>query len=127
MKLSYYKFVALLLALFIGTTAYATNPIYDEPITIEISKKKQDKPSIKPRSIVEQDIEATYCAGVLTVVFNENLGDSNITVTNISSGEVWSDSISGYGIATLFLSGDEGYYYISIETDNGQYTGEFEL
>ena len=127
MKLSYYKFVALLLALFIGTTAYATNPIYDEPITIEISKKKQDKPSIKPRSIVEQDIEATYCDGILTVVFNENLGDSNITVTNISSGEVWSDSVSGYGVATLFLAGDEGYYYISIETDNGQYTGEFEL
>lgn len=127
MKLSYYKFVALLLALFIGTTAYATNPIYDEPITIEISKQKQDKPGIKPRSIVERDVEATYCNGILTVVFNENLGDSNITVTNISSGEVWSDSVSGYGVATLFLSGDEGYYYISIETDNGQYTGEFEL
>lgn len=127
MKLSFNKFVALLLALFVGTTIYATNPIYDETITIEIKPCQPKKPDIKPRSLVEQDIEATYCDGILTVVFNENLGDSNITVTNISSGEVWSDSISGYGIATLFLSGDEGYYYISIETDNGQYTGEFEL
>ena len=59
MKLSFNKFVALLLALFVGTTIYATNPIYDEPITIEISKKKQDKPSIKPRSIVEQNFSGT--------------------------------------------------------------------
>ena len=123
------RFMLIMLAIlcFMPSYIYADKPNNgDTPINIPINPPI-GTPSNKPRSLVEQDIEASYCAGVLTVVFNENLGDSNITVTNISSGEVWSDSISGYGIATLFLSGDEGYYYISIETDNGQYTGEFEL
>lgn len=123
------RFMLIMLAIlcFMPSYIYADKPNNgDTPINIPINPPI-GTPSNKPRSLVEQDIEASYCAGVLTVVFNENLGDSNITVTNISSGEVWSDSVSGYGVATLFLSGDEGYYYISIETDNGQYTGEFEL
>lgn len=123
------RFMLIMLAIlcFMPSYIYADKPNNgDIPVNIPINPPI-GTPSNKPRSLVEQDIEASYCAGVLTVVFNENLGDSNITVTNISSGEVWSDSVSGYGVATLFLSGDEGYYYISIETDNGQYTGEFEL
>lgn len=127
MKLSYYKFVALLLALVVGVTAFATNPIFDEPITIEINKKKPLDPDIKPRTIVESDVEATYCAGVLTVMFNENLGDSDVMVANVSTGEVWSNSVNGFGVVNLLLSGDEGYYYITIDTEEGQYTGEFEL
>lgn len=127
MKLSYYKFVALLLALVVGVTAFATNPIFDEPIIVEINKKKPLDPDIKPRSLVERDIEATYCAGVLTVMFNENLGDSDVTVANVSTGEVWSNSVNGFGVVTLLLSGDEGYYHITIDTEEGQYTGEFEL
>lgn len=123
------RFMLIMLAIicFMPSYIYADKPNNgDTPINIPINPPI-GTPSNKPRSLVEQDIEATYCDGILTVVFNENLGDSNITVTNISSGEVWSDSISGYGIATLFLSGDEGYYYIAIDTEEGQYTGEYEL
>lgn len=123
------RFMLIMLAIlcFMPSYIYADKPNNgDIPVNIPINPPI-GTPSNKPRSLVEQDIEASYCAGVLTVVFNENLGDSNITVTNISSGEVWSDSISGYGIATLFLSGDEGYYYIAIDTEEGQYTGEYEL
>jgi hypothetical protein len=60
-------------------------------------------------------------------MFNENLGDSDVMVANVSTGEVWSDSVNGFGVVNLLLSGDEGYYYITIDTEEGQYTGEFEL
>ena len=106
---------------------YASNPNQsDEPIIIPITPPVSH-PSNKPRSLVERDIEATYCAGVLTVMFNENLDDSDVTVANVSTGEVWSNSVNGFGVVNLLLSGDEGYYYITIDTEEGQYTGEFEL
>lgn len=127
MKLSLNKFAALLFVLFMGATVYASNPLFDEELTVEIEKKEPLPHNGKPRSLVERDVEATYCAGVLTLLFNVDLGDADIVVSNVTSGEVWSDSVNGYGVVTLFLSGEEGYYYIDISTDEEEYTGEFRL
>ena len=81
----------------------------------------------KPRSIVDSDIEATYYAGALTLVFNTDLGDADIIVCNLNTGDVWSGGVSGMGIETILLSGDEGYYTINIYTDNGEFYGEMWL
>ncbi|MBR2436095.1 MAG: hypothetical protein IKB24_01050 [Alistipes sp.] len=96
--------------------------------TIIIKKDKPEPPtgSIKPLSLLS-DIEASYFNGALTVVFNADLGDANIVVSNLTTGDMWSESVSGVGAATLLLSGDEGYYEILIYTDCGDYSGEFVL
>lgn len=81
----------------------------------------------KPRSIVDNDIEATYHMGALTIVFNTDLGDADIIVCNLNTGDVWSGGVSGMGIETILLSGEDGYYTINIYTDNGEYYGEMWL
>lgn len=80
----------------------------------------------RPLSLIA-DIEAGYYNGALTVVFNADLGNADIVVSNLTTGDTWSDSVTGVGSATLLLSGDEGYYEIAIYTDGGDYSGEFTL
>lgn len=85
------------------------------------------KPVIRPRSIVIDDIEAYYSNESITLMFNKDLGDADIVVTNLTTGDIWNDSVSGVCSTTIILSGDEGYYQIAIYTDNGDYSGEFTL
>lgn len=99
----------------------------DQGVDIPINKKNPDPLKGKPRSIVDNDIEATYHMGALTIVFNTDLGDADIIVCNLNTGDVWSGGVSGMGIETILLSGDEGYYTITIYTDNGEYYGEMWL
>lgn len=90
-------------------------------------RRSKTQPPIKPRSIVQPDIEAYYSNEMLTFIFNRELGDADIVVTNLTTGDIWSGSASGICSTTLILSGDEGYYLISIYTENDDYTGEFSL
>ena len=120
------KLITLLCAILIASVAIADNP--KPPLTgipIPISPIPT-KPIPKPKSLTAV-IEASYFNGALTVVFNTNLGDADIVVSNLTTGEMWSDSVSGVGSTTLLLSGEEGYYEILIYTDCGEYTGEFEI
>lgn len=84
-------------------------------------------PPIKPKQVVADDITAEYNNGVLVLMFNADLGDADIVVSNLATGDSWSDSFSGYGSTTIILSGDSGYYTIDITTDYGTYYGSFEL
>ena len=97
------------------------------PINIPIRDSEPGKTAHpRPKSLTAV-IEASYFNGALTVVFNANLGDADIVVSNLTTGEMWSDSASGVGATTLLLSGEEGYYEILIYTDCGDYSGEFEI
>ena len=119
------KLFTLLCAIIIASVAIADNP--NNPIggSIPINPKPLF-PKPKPLSLIA-DIEASYYNGALTVVFNADLGNADIVVSNLTTGDTWSDSVTGVGSATLLLSGDEGYYEILIYTDGGDYSGEFTL
>lgn len=90
-------------------------------------KPTKPKVPITPVSIVQPDIEACYSNEMLTFIFNRELGDADIVVTNLTTGDVWSGSATGICSTTILLSGDEGYYQIVIYTDNEDYFGEFSL
>ena len=90
-------------------------------------KPTKPKVPITPVSIVQPDIEACYRNEALTLIFNKDLGDADIVVTNLTTGDIWSGSATGICSTTILLSGDEGYYQISIFTDNEEYFGEFSL
>ena len=111
----------LLLATVIGSYAdYPTNPNEDIVLRPNIPKN----PTQRPLSIVT-DIEATYSMGAITLVFNEDLGNCDIEVTNIDTGEVWYASCVGISSTIVYTSGSEGQYHIYIDTDCGAYSGEF--
>ena len=106
--------------------ASTTDPIIGS-ITIEIKPSSSKTPPVNPRSIIDSDIEATYYAGALTLIFNNDLGNADIVVCNHDTGDVWCGSINGTGIEALLLSGEDGYYTITIYTDYGEYSGEMWL
>lgn len=120
------KLIILLSAILIASVAIADNPKPTIPLGPIPINPKPLNPNPKPLSLLS-DIEANYFNGALTIVFNADLGDADIVVSNLTTGDMWSESVSGVGAATLLLSGDEGYYEILIYTDCGEYTGEFEI
>ena len=105
--------------------AQTTDPNEELDFSVEIKPASKPLPSIKPRTIVDDDINAYYSHGELSFMFNVDLGNAYIVVTNASSGEFWYESLNGVDTTTLTLSGDEGYYEIYIDTDRGEYTGAF--
>lgn len=125
MKKSIFLSIVLMLTS-IGTLfAQNTNPNVDLDFSVEIKPGQPIRPTIKPRTIVNTDIEAYYSYGELSLTFNVDLGNADIVVTNTTTGESWYDSVNGVGTASFTLSGDEGYYIINIYTDYDEYYGEF--
>ena len=90
-------------------------------------KQPSHNSNTRPLSIVEPDIEASYYMGAITFVFNEDLGDCNIEVLNIATGDMWSASHSGAGATVLYTSEQSGTYLIFVDSDRGTYGGEFVL
>lgn len=113
-----------LLTLSVSFAALADNPTTPPP-------PKGDPVPIRPITTIPRplslnvDIEATYVDGTLTFVFNVDLGNADIVVTNTTTGESWYDGVNGVGSTVITLSGDEGCYEIYIYTDCGDYSGTF--
>lgn len=113
-----------LLTLSVSFAALADNPTTPPP-------PKGDPVPIRPITTIPRplslnvDIEATYVDGTLTFLFNRDLGNADIVVTNTTTGESWYDGVNGVGSTVITLSGDEGCYEIYIYTDCGDYTGTF--
>lgn len=81
--------------------------------------------STVPLSLVASDIEAYYYCGAITFTFNVDFEYANIVVRNIATGDEWHDTYSGYGSTSITLNGDSGYYEVAINTDHGDYLGNF--
>lgn len=125
MKKSLFLSITLVLLSTCTLFAHMSNPNQDLDFSVGIKPGKTPIPSIKPKTIVNNDIDAYYSYGELSLMFNVDLGNADIVVTNTATGESWYDSVNGVGTASFTLSGDEGYYIIYIYTDYGEYYGEF--
>lgn len=122
-------FLLLLIAAFLPLTsvvAQSNDPTPNPDLVVPI-KPFKPQPPIKPRSIVEPDIAAYYSNGAITIVFNADLGEADIVVTNLTTGDAWSESVEGMGNTSIMLSDDAGYYTITIYTEAGDYYGEFSI
>ena len=75
------------------------------------------------------DITAFYQSGVIYLQFGSDMGEVEITVTNESTGEQWSQiDDSAFGSASIATSTNVGNYYITIVTDDAScYSGSFSL
>lgn len=64
----------------------------------------------------------------LVFYFSNDIGVVNITIVNITSWENYFQAVdSQLGIVNIPISGNEGYYYISISTPSGGYYGQFSI
>ena len=119
--------LSILCVLFSVGALFAQNPDQnpDLDFSVEIKPGQETRPTIKPKTIVIDDIEAYYSYGELSFMFNVDLGSANIVITNTTTGESWYNGINGAGATTVTLSVDEGYYEIYIYSDCGDYTGAF--
>ena len=97
-----------------------------DPIIIEIEKDKPQKPRTPDFG---SDITAFYQSGVIYLQFGYDMGEVEITVTNESTGEQWSQiDDSAAGAASIATSTSPGNYYISIVSDDAScYSGSFSL
>lgn len=126
MKRNLFFLMVSLLFSFVWIEPAAAQTLPEDDLTIDISPQRPKLPGANPISL-NNDIDASYYDGVLTLMFNVDLGDADITVTNLSTGDIWWDSVSGVGATAIMLSGDEGYYEVHITTDRGEYSGAFTL
>ena len=65
----------------------------------------------------------------LVFYFSDDIGVVNITIVNITSWENYFQAVdSQLGLVNIPISGNEGYYYISIATPSGgYYYGQFSI
>lgn len=99
-------------------------------------EKKEIPIEVKPKPITgprtpdySSDITAFYQSGVIYLQFGSDMGEVEITVTNESTGEQWSQiDDSAFGSASIATSTSAGIYYITIVTDDAScYSGSFSL
>ena len=102
----------------------------DEKGTLKPIPLKVGKGTILQRDFNLCHIDSYYygmLSSIQTTV-TEDLGEVEVTVTNLSTGEAWSDTFdSGVIMQTLLpISGTPGYYEIEYITESGDtYVGSF--
>lgn len=74
-------------------------------------------------------IICSYNQESIIIYFYEELGDVEITLTNLTTGEEWIEAgNSTIGLISIITSGSSGEYHIVIETeDGGIYSGQYSI
>ena len=91
--------------------------------------REENKPNLPRTPDYGSDIMAYYQDGVIYLQFAYDMGEVEITVTNETTGEQWSQiDDSAFGSASIATSTNVGNYYITIVTDDAScYSGSFSL
>ena len=88
----------------------------------------ETRPTIRDLSSPPLQVCYDGMSSAIFTIVTSDLGQIEMTVTNLSTGEVWSDSFdSGVIMQTLLpISGTPGFYEIEYVTESGDvYAGEF--
>lgn len=123
----------VLLAL-IALLSVSFNPVLSsvnsENKEVKIDKGSSKDPNkVQPRNLIQVPIACFYSNGSLFFTFMEDLGEVEISVTNLSTGAEIFDEIDSFcGNALLEVSESSGEYQIEITTENDDsYYGEYIL
>ena len=89
-------------------------------------------PNPEPGKLEPRSLSAIngWCAnGTIQLYFSQDMGLVSVTVTNITTGNVWySDAESSDGVVIIDFEPTPGNYTVTIETQtSGTYYGEFAL
>lgn len=131
-------FILLLgvISLLTFTSVYAFSPSVGVPIVIGTGGDgsgggEGGGEGDDPNSLGIVPITCEYIEDIPDLVFNfySDLGNVTITITNLLTGEIVSRVVdTQLGIVNIPISGNAGYYYISIITPSGRhYHGQFTI
>lgn len=115
----------LLLLLSVQNIAADNN---NKTIVLEINIY-QTKPVLQ-RSLVDIPLECYYVGfdSSIVTVFSEYIGIVDISIVNTSTGEVFFDTVdSKDGQSAVRISGEDGFYHITVSSESDEYEGEFTL
>ena len=89
----------------------------------------KDPNKVQPRDLIQVPIACFYSDGSLFFTFLEDLGEVEISVTNLGTGVEIFDEIDSFGgNAVLEVPESSGEYQIEITTETGEaYYGEYTL
>ena len=123
------KFVLILCALFFVQFSNIIRAEEQRNILIVKKKDSEDVPKQRPRDLIQVPIACFYSNGSLFFTFMEDLGELEISVTNLDTGAEIFDEIDSFcGNALLEVPESSGEYQIEITTENGDsYYGEYTL
>lgn len=97
---------------------------------VEMHKGEAKDPNkVRPRDLIQVPIACFYSDGSLFFTFMEDLGELEISVTNLNTGVEIIDEIDSFcGNALLEVSESSGEYQIEITTEtDDSYYGEYTL
>ena len=122
-------FTLLLLASLLTApfVTYADDDDPPKPIVVNPLPGNPEPGKINPRSL---SAVSGWCAnGTIQLYFSQDMGLVSVTVTNITTGNVWySDAESSDGVVIIAFEPTPGNYTVTIETQtSGTYYGEFAL
>ena len=124
------KALLLLLALFWVNVNPIWSSVDSEKKDVEIKKGKGKNPNeVQPRDLIQVPIACFYSDGSLFFTFMEDLGELEISVTNLNTGVEIIDEIDSFcGNALLEVPESSGEYQIEITTEtDDSYYGEYTL
>ena len=123
------RFVLILCALFFVQFSNIIRAEEQRNILIVKKKDSEDVPKQRPRDLIQVPIACFYSNGSLFFTFMEDLGELEISVTNLNTGVEIIDEIDSFcGNALLEVPESSGEYQIEITTENGDsYYGEYTL
>ena len=117
MKKLFVFFMALLLPLFALKMSAD-----DENAIIKIPLEAQQKTKLN-RSLIDEPITCHYYGMMTSIVttISTNQGNISLTITNLSTGEVWYETVNSATTtqAILPISGSMGLYEIVYTTESG--------
>lgn len=130
-KLLMKKRIILIISALLSLSVFTTNAD-EKPVKTVIPLNKIKDSQILNRSLTQQPIESCYI-GMLNLVQTDiyrDLGEVFVEISNVSTGEISSDSFDSGLTPQHFLpiSGNSGYYQVTYIIENGDiYEGLFIL
>ena len=121
------RLILLMSALVLCTNVtMADDPGDDGKVDINPPEKPLSRSIMQP--VIDCTLHTAGMTGTLTFDITTDLGDASIMVTNLSTGDVYTEYCpSTPACCAVSISRDEGSYIIEIDTADGVYYGEFVL
>lgn len=117
----------LLLSFFFGQCLFAVPNVNNEPTPNPIPIVRGelgDHTKTRPRSIVDVPLTCIYKAGQVELCFLEELGEAEIVVTSLTTGEQWSTvADTAAGVVIVAVSEEAGEYVVQIHAAGDAWHG----
>lgn len=116
-------FVCLWMAVSMAFAGFAAQDEDEELPVLIINGEYGDHTKIQPRSIVRVPLTCIYGAGAVEVRFTDDLGEAEVIVTSLTTGEQWFTVGAATETLTVQTPGEQGEYVVQIYAGGNAWYG----